>query len=174
MVREPNRDNNTLVLFLTNHPNLVQSTKTPPPPVGQGDHDRVHHELKIKLGRNKQKQRPVKLYKKTDWDAWFQNEYGWLPFRIFQNMNTSSKWNLFKSTLNKLSDKFIPTKLCRPNECHPWINNSIKRLMQKHDKLYTRYESNRTNYNIKSKITSLKHKFKVKFVKHITNTYTQS
>ena len=75
MVKEPTRDNNTLDFFLTNNQNLVQNTKTLPP-LGQGNHDRVHHELKIKLGRNKQKQRPVKLYRKTDWDAWFQNGYG--------------------------------------------------------------------------------------------------
>ena len=60
MVKEPTSDNNILDLFLTNTPNLVQSTKTLSP-LGQGDHDIVHHELKIKLGRNSQKPRPVKL-----------------------------------------------------------------------------------------------------------------
>ena len=86
--------------------------------------------------------------------AEYQTEF----FKLSENMNTNSKWNLFKYTLNKLSDKFIPTKLCRPKDGHPWIDNSIKRLMQKRDKLYARYKSDRTNYNIKSKFTSLKHK----------------
>ena len=44
IVKEPTRDNNILDLFLTNYPNLIQSTKTLPP-LGQGDHDIVHHEL---------------------------------------------------------------------------------------------------------------------------------
>ena len=159
MVKEPTRDNNTLDLFLSNHPNLVQSKKTLPP-LGQGDHDIEHHELKINLGRNKQKQRPVKLYKKTDLDGFrtdmadYQTEF----FKLSENMNTKRKWNLFKFTLNKLSNKFIPTKLCRPKDGHPWINNSIKRLMRKRDKLYARYKSDITNYNIKYKFTSLKHK----------------
>ena len=89
MVKEPTRDNNILDLFLTNHPSLV---------LGQGDHDIVHHELKIKLGRNKQKQRPVKLYKKTDWDGFrldmaeYQSDF----FQSSANMFTNDKWNLFK------------------------------------------------------------------------------
>ena len=105
MVKEPTRDNNILDLFLTNTPNLVQSTKTLPPPLGQGDHDIVHHELKITLGRNRQKPRPVKLYKKTDWDGFrsamedYQSDY----FKTSSNMPVNSKWNLFKTTLNKLS-----------------------------------------------------------------------
>ena len=172
MVKEPTRDNNTLDLFLTNHPNLVQSTKTLPP-LGQGGHDIVHHELKINLGRNKQK--PVKLYKKTDWDGFRTDmaEYQTAFFKLSENMNTNSKWNLFKSTLNKLSDKFIPTKLCRPKDGHPWINNSIKRLMRKRDKLYARYKSDRTNYNIKSKFTSLKHKIQSE-IRQAYNQYIHS
>ena len=135
MVKKPTRDNNTLDLFLTNHPNLVQSTKHSPS--WARGHDIVHHELKIKLGRNRQKQRPVKLYKKTDWDGFRMDmaEYQTELFKVSYNVNTNSKWNLFKLTLNKLSDKFIPTKLCRPKDCHPWIDNSIKRLMRKLDKL---------------------------------------
>ena len=62
----PTRENNIIDLFLLNQPSLVHSTKTLPP-LGQGDHDIVHHELKISPGRRKQKQRPIKLYKKTNW-----------------------------------------------------------------------------------------------------------
>ena len=89
MVKEPTRDNNTLDLFLKNHPNLVQSKKTPP--LGQGNHDIVHHELKIKLGRYKQKQRPVKFYKKTDWDGFRTDmaEYQTEFFKLSENMNTN-------------------------------------------------------------------------------------
>ena len=101
--------------------------------------------------------------------AEYQTEF----FKISENMNTNSKWNLFKYTLNKLSDKFIPIKLCRPKDGHPWINNSIKRLMRKCDKLYARYKSNRTNYNIKSKFTSLKHKIQSE-IRQAFNQYIHS
>ena len=59
-------------MFLLNQPSLVHSTKILPP-LGQGGHDIVHHELKINLGKRKQKQRPIKLFKKTDWEG-FRSE----------------------------------------------------------------------------------------------------
>ena len=68
VVKEPTRGTNILDLFLLNQPSLVHSTKLIPP-LGTGDHDIVHHELKINLGRRQQKQRPIKLYKKTDWNG---------------------------------------------------------------------------------------------------------
>ena len=71
IVKESTRDNHTLDLILTNQPSLVHSTKTLPP-LGQGDHDIVHHELNINPGRRKQKQRPIKLYKKMDWSSFRQ------------------------------------------------------------------------------------------------------
>ena len=159
IVKEPTRDNNILDLFLTNYPNLIQSTKTLPP-LGQGDHDIVHHELKVNLGRSKQKQRPVKLYKKTVWNSFRSEmaEYQTEFFKLSENMTADSKWNLFKAALNNLTDKFIPTKLCRPKDGHPWINNFIKRLMRKRDRLYSKLKSNRSNKTIKTKFTSLKHK----------------
>ena len=72
IVKIPTRINNTLDLFLLNQPSLVHSTKTLPP-LGQGDHDSVHRELRINPGRRKQKQRHIKLYKKTNW-ARFREE----------------------------------------------------------------------------------------------------
>ena len=45
--------------------------------------------------------------------------------------------------------------------------------MRKRDKLYARYKSNRTNYNIKSKFTSLKHKIQSE-IRPIYNQYINS
>ena len=174
MVKEPTRDSNILDLFLTNHPSLVQSTKTPPP-LGQGDHDIVHHELKIKLGRNKQKQMPVKLYKKTDWDGFRSDmaEYQSDFFQSSANMKSNDKWNLFKKAFNDLSEKIIPTKLCRPKHGHPWVKNAIKRLMRKRDKLYAKLKTNRTNNLIMTKFTLLKHKIQ-KEIRQAYNQYLHS
>ena len=66
VVKEPTRGTYTLDLFLFKQPSLVHSTRLMPP-LGTGDYDIVHHELKINLGRRHQKVRPIKLYKKTDW-----------------------------------------------------------------------------------------------------------
>ena len=74
VVKDPTRGTNILDLFLLNQPSLVHSTQLIPP-LDTGDHDIVYHELKINLGRRQQKQRPIKLYKKTDWNG-FRIEMG--------------------------------------------------------------------------------------------------
>ena len=101
--------------------------------------------------------------------AEYQSEF----LNLSESMNTDSKWNMFKITLNKLSDKYIPTKMCKPKDGHPWINNFIKRLMRKRDKLYTKLKTNRSNHIIKTKFTALKHKIQ-KEIRQAYNDYLYS
>ena len=57
--------------------------------------------------------------------AEYQTEF----FKLSENMNKDSKWKkqpyATKAALNNLhiTDKFIPTKMYRPKDEHPWINN---------------------------------------------------
>lgn len=158
VVKTPTRDNHILDLFLLNQPSLVHSSTTLPP-LGQGDHDIVHHEMKINLGRRKQKQRHINLYKKTDWNG-FRDEmraYQSTYQEKVKNCNTNSKWKEFKDSLNNLTQKYVPTKLCKPKDGHPWVTLEIKRLMHKRDRLYSKHKQNRSNPNIKAKFNHLKH-----------------
>ena len=52
---------------------------------------------------------------------------------------------MFKTVLNQMAEKYIPTKLYRPKDGHLWVKNSIKRLMRKRDKPYAKLKSNRSN-----------------------------
>ena len=88
-------------------------------------------------------------------------------------MNTNDKWNLLKKALHDLSEKLIPTKPCRPKDGHPWVNNTIKRLMRKREKLYAKLKTNRTNNLIKTKFTLLKHKIQ-KEIRQAYNQYLHS
>ena len=163
IVKIPTRNSNTLNLFLLNLPSLVHSTKTLPP-LGQGDHDIAHHELEIYPGRRKQKQRHIKLYKKTNW-AGFREEmkqYQQTYVEKTQNRNTNTKWKEFKGSLNKLTEKYAPTKLFKPKDGHPCVTLEIKRLMHKRDRLYSKHKQNRPNPNIKNKFNHLKHIIKRK------------
>ena len=78
------------------------------------------------------------------------------------NYDSNSKWKEFKNSLNELTEKFIPTKICKPKDGHPWITSEIKRLIHKRDRLYCKYKQNRSNPNIKSKFNHLKHKIQRK------------
>ena len=61
----------------------------------------------------------------------------------------------------------------KPKDGHPWINNFIKRLMRKRDKLYSKLKTNRSNHKIKTKFTALKHQIR-KDIRQAYNDYLYS
>ena len=118
MVKKPTSDNNTLDFFLTNHPNLVQSTKTLPP-LGPGDHDIVHHELKIKLGRNIKSKGPSSFTRKQTGFRMDMAEYQTEFFKLSENMNTNSNGICSNLHLTNCLINFIPTNSLVENQNDP-------------------------------------------------------
>ena len=47
-------------------------------------------------------------------------------------------WDKFASRLEQGIDKYIPTRKAGTRDGFPWINQEIRRLMRKRDKLYKR------------------------------------
>ena len=78
-------------------------------------------------------------------------------FNNFSESDTNTKWIEFKKRLNQMTEKFIPSKFCKPKDSHPWVTRQIKRLMNKRDKLYAKLKQNRSNPNIQTKFKLLKH-----------------
>ena len=159
VVKEPTRIIFSICFFLPNHPWSIVLRYPPPPLLGQGDHDIVHHELKTNLGKRKEKQMPIKLFEKTDWDG-FRSEmkaYYQTYLENHSSCDTNTKWTEFKNALNNLTEKYVPTKMCKPKDGHPWVTCSIKCLINKRDCLYSRYKQDRSNSSLKLKFTSLKH-----------------
>ena len=103
-MKEQTRGTNILDIFLLNQHSLVHST-THIPPLGMVDYDIVQHELKINLGRRQQKQRHIKLYKKTDWNRFRKemDEYQANFREKTSSSDTNTKWSEFKKTLNKMT-----------------------------------------------------------------------
>ena len=66
MVSEHTRENNTLDLFLTNSPTLVDSDSVIP---GIADHSAVIAVVKLRPSIQKIKPRTVHLYSKADWES---------------------------------------------------------------------------------------------------------
>ena len=46
--------------------------------------------------------------------------------------------------------------MCKPKYGHPWVTCSIKRLINKRDRLYSKYKQDRSNSTLKLKFISLK------------------
>ena len=81
-----------------------------------------------------------KQNKKTDWGQFKQN------MRDFQSelltdlatTDVQELWDKFASRLEQGIDKYIPTRKAGTRDGFPWINQEIRRLMRKRDKLYKR------------------------------------
>ena len=69
------------------------------------------------------------------------------------NMDTETLWNFFKTKIHSAIDKYIPHKFARPKSGLPWINQEIKSLIRKRDRLYKRVKKENNN-------NKLKHHFK--------------
>ena len=63
--------------------------------------------------------------------------------------------------------------MCKPKDGHPWVTCSIKRLINKRDRLYSKYKQDRSNSTLKLKFTSLKHSIQ-KQLRESYNNYIES
>jgi hypothetical protein len=70
-------------------------------------------------------------------------------------MTVNEIWETFRSTLDTLVNKFIPAKTVSGRHHIPWINSSIKKLMKKRDRLYSKMKKT-NNYNLLPKLKKLK------------------
>ena len=134
-VTSPTRGKHILDLFFTSNPTLIDSVSTLP---GLSDHDIVRVLVNTIPSQTKQVPRNIPLYKKADWDQFKQT------MRDFQSelltdlatADVQELWDMFASRLEQALINLSPRgKLALVMACH-WINQEIRRLMRKRDKLY--------------------------------------
>ena len=123
-VKEPTREENILDLRITNKPGLIKSSHSVP---GISDHCAVVTELDIDPPYLRTKPRPVRQFKKANWEAIGQQIRScWTSFSE-NSPSRSANQNWLKpkhvtSILNQCLDKFIPTKITSPRENLPWLS----------------------------------------------------
>ena len=134
MVTQPTRDENTLDLFITNNPSVIDSVETVP---GPADHAAVVIDGDLSAIRHHQKPRNIRLYKRADWDGlrdYIQN------FDLDKEPgqdDIESMWHTLKHLIETGTDMFIPTKKAKRKDSPPWIDADIKRLIRKRNKYFT-------------------------------------
>ena len=136
-VTSPTRGKHILDLFFTSNPTLIDSVSILP---GLSDHDIVRVLENTIPSQTKQVPRNIPLYQKADWDQFKQT------MRDFQSelltdlatTDVQELWDMFASRLEQGIDKFIPTRKAGTRDGFPWINQEIRRLMRKRNKLYKR------------------------------------
>ena len=138
MVTLPTRGQNILDLFFTTNPTLVHKVSVLP---RLSDHDIVIAEVNSRPEFIKQLPRDIPLYKKADWDQ-LKQSMGDIHTELLSNPATTDiqeLWDKFASGLQRGIDKHIPIRRSGTKDGLPWINQEIRRLMRKRDKLYKRW-----------------------------------
>ena len=135
MVEEPTRGDNTLDLIITSRPNQINRIQVMP---GISDHSAVYAEFDIKPTRKKQTPRKVPLYKKASWTG-LRHHAEQLANRIAEAscIKTADElWTMFKEDLTEGIEIFIPHKMTKSRDSHPWIDLHLKRKIRRRDKAY--------------------------------------
>ena len=140
--KEPTREENILDLLITNKPGLIKSYHSVP---GILDHCAVVTELDIDPPYRRTKPRPVRQFKKANWEANRQQIRScWTSFsENSPSRSVNENWLKLKSILNQCLDKFIPTKMTSPRENLPWLSKSLLASIRKKTSLYSK--AKRTN-----------------------------
>jgi hypothetical protein len=57
-------------------------------------------------------------------------------------MSLDELWNIFKTNVQETIHKYIPTKSIGNKSRLPWVNNQLKKLINKKNKLYKKKKCN--------------------------------
>ena len=140
-VNFPTRNDNTLDLFLTNRPSLINRCIAIP---GVSDHDGVYIESSVSAKRGKPVRRKIYIWKRADLD---HLKTACLNFqhRFMETYSITSSvenmWHDISSTLTTLLDSSVPSKMSSSRFSQPWINRDIKALSRRKKKSFKKARS---------------------------------
>ena len=140
MVTFPTRENNTLDLFLTNHPSLVPRVEPVP---GLSDHEVVYMEFQTDHQRKHQTRRRDPQYSKVDWTA-ARSAALHLTEEITgtfdESSNTDEIWRTLKDGILATVQQHVPHKTLGTKLNKPWVDYATIRLIRKRDRLYKKWK----------------------------------
>ena len=127
-----------LDLLLTNNPNLVKSTKVIS---GIADHDAVLSEILLSLPRKKPTKHSIRLWNKANLNSILQDARSFSN-DFLQTFTLSSSidemWSNFKSSLLKILDSHVPTKMSSSKFSQPWITTKVKRAIRQKQRWFNK------------------------------------
>jgi len=134
----PTRLENTLDIFATNRPSLVNKC-TPIP--GISDHDIVLTDVNILTARRKPVARLIHLWKKADLESMTSDLTNFTTrFTSSNNASTpiNNLWDTFKKECTAAINKHVPSKMTSTRYSQPWCNRTIRRLSRRKKRAYKR------------------------------------
>ena len=79
------------------------------------------------------------MYNRANWNAVKEELHTLLTSdhtNTFEETNVEQLWLKFKHSIAQVVDKHIPCKFTKARRGLPWINQNIKKLIRKRDRLY--------------------------------------
>ena len=140
VIKFPTRGENTLDLFLTNRPTLINSTE-PKPGLGKSDHDIVFINCCAKAKIPKPSPRKIWLWKKADHPA-MSDDMKTFETNFIENNTKETPiedlWTSFRSTVTKSISKNVPNKMTSSRISQPWCTREVKKLSQRKKRAYNK------------------------------------
>ena len=138
LVDFPTRKENTLDLFLTNRPSLVNRIEPMP---GISDHDTmIYANTSVKPYRQPPAKRNIILWKHADMDK-IRDSADQLSHRITAQYSTQTPintlWQEFKLGVDNIL-KSLPSKMTSSRFNQPWVNRTIKRNARRKQRAYNK------------------------------------
>ncbi|CAG2201493.1 unnamed protein product [Mytilus edulis] len=137
----PTRLDNTLDLFLTNRPSLINRCSPLP---GISDHDAVFIESSAAAKRGKPVKRKIHLWKRADNEKLkkecleFQQQF--LDKYTIQS-SIAEMWLDISTALTNILDSSVPSKMTTSRFSQPWITKEIKALSRRKKRCFNRVKS---------------------------------
>jgi hypothetical protein len=141
MVCFPTRGNNTLDLFITNRPTLIEKCKPLP---GISDHDAVFIQAQTTASRLKLPSRKILLWKKAntaDMSTAIRDFSSDFTTRYTQDTDVNTLWKTFRDFVDSTIQAHVPSKMTSTRFSQPWISRKAKRLSRRKKRAYHRAKS---------------------------------
>ena len=140
LVTFPTRESNTLDIFATNRPTLINKCISVP---GISDHDAVYIESYITAKYKKPAKRKIYLWDKTDFNLLTQVLSEFVSGFIAENTTSSSvqqMWDDFKTNCIDCLE-LVPYKYSSTRFSQPWVTSNTKRICRKKKRAYNKARS---------------------------------
>jgi len=139
LVRFPTRGKNTLDILFTNRPSFLNRCKPAP---GFGDHETsILADIKTYPKLDKPVKRKIYLWNKANIIE-LRKEVNTEINRFIRdnNINTpiNDLWNILSDMINKLQDKYVPSRMITKRYSQPWITRECKQKIRQKKRAYNK------------------------------------
>ena len=122
--KEPNRGNNILDLVITAGERDIEHLQNLYP-LGTSDHCIVTFEYVTKISRVNNSNKSYD-YRKGNFTK-IKEEIGGIDWEsTFMHMDTEEKWNIFRAIIERVIDKYVPSKKVNKKKKKPWFYGDFK------------------------------------------------